>query len=63
MAAAKQLGVRSLYLPVHGNPRERFAMRRFPLKKQADDHEDESDTSTLVGGDDIDGKTKAAVKK
>ncbi len=39
-----------------------FALRRFPLKK-ADDHEDESDTSTLVGGEDIDKKTTAVVKK
>ncbi len=31
--------------------------------KKADDHEDESDTSTLVGGEDIDEKTKAVVKK
>ncbi len=33
------------------------------LQENADDHEDESDTSTLVGGEDIDEKTKAVVKK
>ncbi len=53
MAAAKQLSVRSL--PVNGNS--------LPPNEQADDHEDESDTSTLVGGEDIDEKTKAVVKK
>ncbi len=55
MAAAKQLSVRSMYLPVNGNS--------LSPNEQADNDEDESDTSTLVGGEDIDEKTKAVVKK
>ncbi len=78
MAATRQLSVRSLYLPVNGNPVspnelrylwnqvkdfKRVRIAKISSKQQADDHDDESDTSTLVGGEDIDEKTKAVVKK
>ncbi len=68
----------TVYMPVDGNSvsssdrrKLRRLMKKFKQvrivklssKKGDDDHDDESDTSTLVGGEDIGEKTKAALKR